>query len=447
MAKFKIHAFDKTGKSHVIHYNNMTSSMTMEDGTSVVPVKPSEFRVAKAVSATEPGRKGDIKTLKVSLGLSCNYACTYCSQRFVPHADSTTPDDIDNFIQMLTENIKAPPERVEFWGGEPLVYWKTLKPLAEKLRAKYPDASFGIITNGSLLDEEKNQWLDRLGFSVGISHDGPGQHVRGPDPFDDPSSWSAIKSLYDRLRPQDRISINTMMHAGNQSRAEVQAWMEQRFGGDITIGEGSFVDPYDEGGLASMIPDGTQTMEYRRRALLDLRTGGASKFDVAHQKIKGFIDSIVEARPAAALGQKCGMDKSSNIAVDLNGNVLTCQNVSAVATAPNGKPHKIGHISDLDSVALRTSTHWSNREECSNCPVLQLCHGSCMFLEDELWDAGCDSSFSDNVPFFAAAVEAMTGLTPVYIEGPQRSDRRDLFGFFEPVVDKPKRTVIPIVAT
>jgi len=66
------------------------------------------------------------------------------------------------------------------------VYWKTLKPLAERLRGFYPDVQFSVITNGSLLDAGKNEWFNGMGFSVGLSHDGPGQSTRGPDPLSDP---------------------------------------------------------------------------------------------------------------------------------------------------------------------------------------------------------------------------------------------------------------------
>ena len=51
-----------------------------------------------------------------------------------------------------------------------------------------------------------------------------------------------------------------------------------------------------------------------------------------------------------------------------------------------------------------------------------------MFLEGPLWEAGCNNAFSDNIAFFAAAIEFLTGCVPVYIDGPQREDRRDIFG-------------------
>jgi uncharacterized protein len=444
MAQFKIHALRQDGQQVVLKYDNHSSALTWEDGRPVVQAQPGTYRDAVAVSVDQPGRKGNIRTLKVSLGLSCNYECNYCSQRFVPHAESSNSADIEPFVSQLVDAMIKPPERIEFWGGEPFVYWKTLKPLAERLRRVYPQASFNIITNGSLLDAEKNEWLDRMGFCVGLSHDGPGYHARGADPLDDSEKRVVIMDLYSRLHPQGRISINAMLHADNRSRAHVQAWLQEHFGQDVRIGEGSFIDPYDDGGLASTFQTQAEHVNFRALAYKELRLGLASQFDVAKQKIMDFVGSIRTARPASALGQKCGMDRTDSIAVDLHGNVLTCQNVSAVAAAPNGQPHQIGHMSNLQAVKMRTATHWSKRKDCASCPVLQLCKGSCMFLEGNLWDAGCNSAYSDNVPFFAAAIEFLTGCIPFYIEGDFRADRQDIFGQVHGAQDMPKQRVIPI---
>lgn len=449
MARFKIHALNN-GKVEFLTYDNATSELLRADGTPVIQdVTPGQWKKAAAISKDNPGRKGEIRTLKVSLGLSCNYECSYCSQRFVPHADSTNPSSIDNFVTMVLD-AGIDPERIEFWGGEPLVYWKTLKPLATRLRELFPNAIMSMITNGSLLDAEKNEWIDSMGFIIGLSHDGPGYHARGKDPLDNPTQRAAIMDLYDRLKPAGRISVNAMMHAGNPSRGHVQAWLQERFGQDVQIGEGSFIDPYDEGGLASTFQTQGDNIRYRQQAYKELRAGMASNFNIATSKIMEFVNSIKQARPASALGQKCGMDKSNAIAVDLNGNAVTCQNVSAASVAPNGQPHKIGHLTDLAGVAMRTSTHWSERENCRKCPVLQLCKGSCMFLEGELFKAGCNASFSDNIPFLAAAIEFMTGYIPFYIDGDFREDRKDIFGQFTKLDQEAKpvspKRVIPIAA-
>jgi len=165
--KFQIHALRQDGQKVLLHYDNQLSTLTWQDGTPVVPVQFGSFRDATVVSVNQPGRKGQVRILKISLGMSCNYECSYCNQRFVPHAGASNPDDIEPFIAQLTDALIEPPERIEFWGGEPLVYWKTLKPLAERLRDLYPDAQFSVITNGSLLDTDKNEWLEPFGWLGG----------------------------------------------------------------------------------------------------------------------------------------------------------------------------------------------------------------------------------------------------------------------------------------
>lgn len=450
MAEFALRCLHPlTNEQTTLYYNNATSELLdAERNPMFVDAAASEVSWGKAfaVSSATPGNKANIKTLKISLGLSCNYECSYCNQRFMPHADSTNPDDVQGFVDGLDAWVKEPPSRIEFWGGEPLVYWKTLKPLAELLRTKYPDAHFNMITNGSILDGEKNEWIDRMGFGIGLSHDGPGYHARGLDPLDNPEQKAWIMDLWKRLGPQ-RMSVNAMVHRDNKSRAAVESFLVKHFGEEILIGEGAYIDPYDEGGLASSLQSEGEAIEFRNQALQEIRDGKVNRFQLTNKKVVDFIESIVNRRPAESLGQKCGMDREENIAVDLKGNVITCQNTTVAGIAPNGLSHNLGHVSDLENVKLKTATHWSHRDECPDCPVLQLCKGSCMYLEGQLWDVGCDNSYSDNIPFLAAAIEVMTGFLPFYIEGPQRESRKDIFGLVHGIpVEKKKPFPIPVVS-
>jgi uncharacterized protein len=455
MAKFLIAATDPRTVSVVpMIYDNMASTLTDLRGNSMVRTVDADQlvppEVAAVTSKDTPLGKTSPRILKISLGLSCNYACEYCSQRFVARNAETNPDDVSGFLNSLDAWVLKPPEAIEFWGGEPLVYIKTLRPLAEALRTKYPQARFSVITNGSLLNTELNHWLDELGFTVSVSHDGPGQHVRGPDSLEDLPTKHAILDLYQRLAPQGRFSFNAMMNRSNQSRADIQAFFTQLTGDPkVMIGEGGFVDAYDAGGEAlSLRPEEFHT--YRRQAFQDIRLGRADRISSVRDRLMSFVNSLRLKRPASSLGQKCGMDRSDAIAVDLNGNVITCQNVSATATAPNGEGHRIGHTSQLDQVALKTSTHWSKRAQCPQCPVLQICKGACMFLEGPLWEKSCDNAYSDALPIFTAGIEFLTGLIPVHIEGELRPDRKDIFGLSQHPVTardfKTKPFPIPVVS-
>lgn len=452
MPVFKVAALDKTGEVRTFFYDNQTSSLTNEDGTAC---DLSHLGVEKkALGAyTSPvemqGKTTKLKRLRIQLGLSCNYSCDYCSQRFVPHADATNPSDVPAFMEALprwfdggTDGLGAG-VKVELWGGEPFVYWKTMKPLAEALRARYPNISFLVITNGSLLDEKKNAWLDEMGFAVGVSHDGPGQHVRGPDPLENPKQRAAIMDLFRRLHPQGRMSFNFVLNGSNTSRKAVYEFFRDLTGVDnVPLGEGTLLDAYDDGGLSNSLATGASLQAFAVQAFNEIVSDlGLNKVSIVNNQVAEFIHSIVDGRPAAMLDQKCSMNRSDNIAVDLNGNVLTCQNVSPVSVAPNGKLHHIGHVNDLANAVPVTARHWSKRDYCTQCPVLQLCKGSCMFLEGKLWDASCDNSFADNIVFLAVAFELMTGCRPFRIDGgrPQRAEIWNL----KPVSE---RRVIPIAA-
>ena len=460
MATFKIDLVNPTTQEKTfVTYNSSTSNLTWPDGSKVIVDAESQPEVKQ--KKIEKG-KSNLSIVKIQLGLSCNFECDYCSQRFVPHADSTNPDDVQPFVDNMStwfgggEDGLGKGVTFEYWGGEPFVYWKTMKPLVEAINTKYPNCENLVITNGSLLDSEKNDFLEKYNFTVAISHDGPGQPVRGPDPFDDPKSKDAIIDLYKRLAPKNKISLNAMINAKNISRENIQKFFEDLITNSIgqdylqylTIGEGGFVDAYDDGGLANSLLDEEEDIKFRNASYLEIRDNKATKFITINQKIKNFVVSIADGRRIESLPQKCGMDKSSDIAVDLNGNVLTCQNVSANSANPSGISHHIGHVSDLDSIEVKTATHWSDRSECPMCPVVHICKGACMFLTGELWEASCNNAFSDNITVFAMAIELMTGNIPIYIHGPLREDRKDIFWWIngKPESTRKPKKIIPIIA-
>jgi uncharacterized protein len=201
MAQFEITAWHPIlQETKKIIYNTSYSTLKWEDGSNVL--KEVNTQPDVEIPAKINHGKKNLKTVKIQMGLSCNFECDYCSQRFVPHADATNSEDVQPFVDNMSQWFEGGDDglglnvKVEFWGGEPLVYWKTLKPLAEAIIKKYPNIMPSIITNGSLLDEEKNQWLEENNFNLAISHDGPGQYVRGPDPLEDPKSKQAIIDLF-----------------------------------------------------------------------------------------------------------------------------------------------------------------------------------------------------------------------------------------------------------
>ena len=457
---FEIHAEKSADDKKVFFYNNETNELKDSEG-NVFRYPEGSFTNDQKVSVpfdkNSPIKKSnEIHLLKIQMGLSCNYSCDYCSQKFVARAQETSKKDIDAFLKKLEvlEFNKDVGLKVEFWGGEPLVYWKTLKPLAEALLERFDDwekkPQFSIITNGSILTDEIIDWLMMLEFSVSISHDGPGQSVRGPDPFDDPEAKERILGFYRMMtRLKKPISFNPMMNVKNKSRKEIYDWFVNLTGDEnIMLGEGGIVDAYDEDGITNSLQTLQEHFDYRRTSFTDIfTTGGKIGFIQVMNKINNMTNSILTQTESKFVGQKCGMDDSHTLAVDLRGNVLTCQNVSAVETAMNGESHKAGTLDEFDKVEVKSSTHWTKRDECSSCPVLHICRGACMFLDGKYWTTSCNNAYSDNIPLFALSIESITGYIPTLIKADGLPlERQDIFGTIFEHKETPRKKIIPIQA-
>jgi uncharacterized protein len=441
--QFKVLAESPAGERRVFMYDNETNTLSSDNGFVFEDhdrIKASAGQGSVSVPFDKyTGLKKSklVRVLKIQLGLSCNYSCNYCSQRFVERADETSKKDVDTFMKKIEslEFNENPGLNIEIWGGEPLVYIKTIFPLVAALQKKFikweNKPRFSMITNGSLLTDEICDWLYNNQFIVSISHDGPGQSVRGPDPFVDPDKKDTVLRFYRRMKKQGRISFNSMLNVNNMSRKVISDWFRDFTGDqDVGLGEGGIIDAYDADGLKNALSTKKDHFLFRQTALNDIfQNDGDIGFRGILGKIDGFTNAVLTHQSAQNLAQKCGMDDENVLAVDLRGNVITCQNVSAVSTSMNGMQHMGGNIANIDAVSIKTSTHWRNRPDCAACPVLHICQGACMFLDGDFWETSCNNAFSDAIPLFALSIYKITGYIPSYIEADHLPpERRDIWG-------------------
>jgi len=270
-----------------------------------------------------------------------------------------------------------------------------------------PEARFSIITNGSLLDREKLGFIAGHDIAITISHDGPGQHLRGPDPLEDPDKRAWIEALLAE-RPE-KAGFNAVLTREHHDLGALKAWFAKKVGPDIFVGLEGVVNVYD---AATAIGTGRfepSELNSLTRSIFEALVEDPNAFGLS-ERIDEFYASIQRQRPIEALSQKCGMDREDTIAVDLRGNVMTCQNTGAKGA------HKIGHVGDFDAIALDTATHFAFRPECMACPVVQLCKGSCMFLEGDFFAQSCANEFAFNMGIMMAAVWHLTGMVVVGVE-------------------------------
>ncbi len=156
---------------------------------------------------------------------------------------------------------------------------------------------------------------------------------------------------------------------------------------ELPLATEELVLPYEETGMGLSLRSETESRLFRQAFVRELSDGSALGSLNIREKLQDFFLSLAKGRPSCALTQRCGMDREDTLAVDLHGNVLTCQNTAA------GDGHAIGHVSDLGNAILDTARHWLTTDECRCCPVIQLCKGGCMRLEGERWQQACRNSF------------------------------------------------------
>jgi uncharacterized protein len=421
---YNLHCRSARGEAVVLTYRPHQSELTDAAGVPLLAdAEACDHVDALPISPENPGRKSAaVRTLKIQLGLRCNYQCSYCNQASaIPDAAVTRTADADQFLAGLDEWLQGTPERIEFWGGEPLLYLAKLKRLVPPLRQRFPAAALSLVSNGSLLDEDVLDFIERWNLVVTVSHDGPGQPLRGPDPFSDPPRAKQLKDLWNRRAgTPGRVGVNVVFTPANADVGKTAEWIAQRLPGhDVGLHTEGAVAAYDEGALKGAANWTEDAYSLLHKSIVDgFSNGSVLRYASIHEKARDFVESLRTKRPASALGQKCGMDQADQLAVDLHGNVMTCQNTGA-----QGK-HRIGHVSRLDEVRLDTATHWSHRECCQHCPVLQLCKGSCMYLEDEFFAQSCENEYRYNQAILAGVLQSLTGLTLERISGDIRRPPR-----------------------
>lgn len=415
---FTLHCVDPAGDAVKLSYSPHDSRLVDEAGIALL-ADAVEFEepatIPARVSPEAPGSKSRApNTLKIQLGMRCNYGCSYCNQSSgATSAVVTKSADADEFLSGLDDWLEGSPSRIEFWGGEPLLYIAKLRRLVPELRRRFPTASLSMVTNGSLLNAAILDFITEFDIYVAVSHDGPGQHLRGPDPFDDPGQAHWLREFWRRRGRHGRGSFHSVLTPANADIGATRRWLADRIGdSQLTIDTEGVVSVYDERTLDG---SGRWTEEdfsvLSRGILSGFDNGEALKVGDIRVKAQDFILSLKTRRSSTALGQKCGMDDPHQLAVDLKGNVMTCQNTGA-----QGK-HHIGHVAHMEAVQLDTATHWSFRESCNHCPVLQLCKGSCMYLDDALFAQSCENEYRYNLAILGGIIKAVTGLVLESVSG------------------------------
>ena len=120
-------------------------------------------------------------TLEISVTEKCNLGCPYC---YVANRPTwMEPETFDNALPELYRLMKRSGDdtyHVSFFGGEPLLNFDLIKYAVPKLKADPRCRGINIITNLTMIDEEKAKFLKENSVGVSWSFDGMSSNESRP---------------------------------------------------------------------------------------------------------------------------------------------------------------------------------------------------------------------------------------------------------------------------
>lgn len=320
-----------------------------------------------------------ISTVFLMMGHGCNFRCKYCLQHPLVHSCVGT-EVSDTLIDFIKDRARENPSplQLQFFGGEPLVYFSTIQEIVEKCRPVRDKLYFSTITNGSLLSEEMVDFFNDNGFNVTVSWDGRHSDVtRGQDVFADP----AFKARFMRLKCAGLSGV-----VSSYSYPWEMCEDFSRVDAEYLAANG-----YRLNGLNFDLIMDTGLTENRELLDMDYERVTADAVKMCREYAK-YMDGLPHENTARIIVQSC-INAAANsvntemtfwrcccgngystLNADMQGNLYYCHNSS----------ESYGRVTDplwklLRKVIARDPTRL-NEAECSKCPVQAVCANGCPLI-------------------------------------------------------------------
>lgn len=334
--------------------------------------------------------KDDIQSLYIVLGHRCNFSCKYCQQTDIRKtgAVEASPALVDPLVNMISKS-GLHFNNVVFWGGEPMVYWKTMKPLIEKLRIVYPDIPISFVTNGSLFDEENSVFLAKYGVSITISYDGQNT-LRDYPVFNDPKVVESLKLMdktfqeYNNRRhkrskkkkgddnPHRIINILPCISETTSDVDVINEEVKEKLGFEVFIAFQNFARciSKDDSFVQYVKISEDKRAQLEERVFNELNKGLGNSQEGLTRVFDHMRDSVIQGL-GIDTGGTCGASNGREIAIDMKGNILSCMGFWEVC----------GHISNYKSAKYSHFYSHRRKEPCLKCHLVNFCHGICIHYD------------------------------------------------------------------
>jgi radical SAM protein with 4Fe4S-binding SPASM domain len=170
-------------KNEIALIDTLTASILRSNSPGSLDVELKEFvsELTKDTSYihTLPRREiRKVNKLSIIPNNICNLACSYCYSALGRNNSKLSIENIDTGLDWFIDRRRIDGDSVSIFitgGGEPLTTWDTTSHVISKARELAEKQGLqlyiSLITNGTLLDDEKIQFLKDYSCPVGVSFD------------------------------------------------------------------------------------------------------------------------------------------------------------------------------------------------------------------------------------------------------------------------------------
>ena len=396
-------------------YDNSNNHVYDESGKQLLTEYPDDsgLYVYPFTRTDNPYRKGKyLFLMEIVLGSKCNFHCEYCSQaEYRNMAYDAKVEDVDGFIEKLKASGIQEIQRIQFWGGEPYVYWKVIEKLTPKLRELFPNASISAPSNGSLLTREKVDFMKRYNMYCFISHDGPKNDHRKAnssnqhsDILDDPKVLDAIRYAQQTLGT-DKVSFGVTPTSGNTDVLKIVDFFKSKVGEQTHCSVHNIVRCHNSHDAQQVVACKLSQHDldvYSDTIFKMLNSGNVNDFSMFRRR-ETMINSLLHKASIESVRAECPIPFSEGIVVDLRGKVLQCHNHAQ-------KDQTFGDLGDLHSIQALGYNQMRNKQRCLDCLVCHLCKGGCPSADDRANELACPNLFAMNYGVFKGTFASLFGV-------------------------------------
>lgn len=329
----------------------------------------------------------------------CNLRCTYCCYsgeyegNHSHNSRTLCEGDIQAIYDFIDKTAKTKPIRISFYGGEPLVNYPLVQYAIQAGQQRWEDdVTFSVSTNGTLLTEERIDWLVNNCVELAISID-------GTQPFHDAhrvdakgnGSYTKVRNALAYLHSNTfnqhpKVVLIMTLPSVSKLMPIAQAWHEDEMLQHYT--------PTHISGLTPNFSQGVEKEEWEA-----LKTQYIQLLDTYEQHpewsvLQTFFDEIVsywKNRPVFEVSESTPlstcMPVNTKLYIDANLQLAVCEKFN--------DRFRIGTIKDgidWQKANEMTKEYFRKRENrCTYCPAVRMCNMCLTSIEytDDQWDTLC----------------------------------------------------------